>query len=101
MLDDAAPTLIATAAGFPGADGRVDLTALLAELYRQGQRHVLLEGGPTLAAAMLDAQLVDEVLVYLAPLLLGAGLIGGAGGAVGTLADAHRTFAARGHAARS
>ena len=90
VLDGVAPTLVASAAAFAGADGRVDLFALLAELYRQGQRHVLLEGGPTLAAAMLDADLVDEVLVYQAPLLLGAGLPALAGGAVDTLADAHR-----------
>jgi len=90
VLDDAAQTLVATVAEFPGADGRVDLTALLAELYRRGQRHVLLEGGPMLAAAMLDAELVDEVLVYQAPLLLGAGLSAVTGGAVGTLADGYR-----------
>jgi len=89
VLDDAARTLIATAAEFPGANGRVDLTALLAELYRLGQRHVLLEGGPRLAAATLDAGLVDEVLIYLAPLLLGRGLSAVSGGAVGTLGDAH------------
>ena len=34
---------------------------------------MFLEGGPTLAAAFLDAGLVDEVVVYVAPLLLGAG----------------------------
>ena len=34
---------------------------------------MLLEGGPTLAASAFDPGLVDEVLVYLAPLLLGAG----------------------------
>ncbi|WP_372492665.1 bifunctional diaminohydroxyphosphoribosylaminopyrimidine deaminase/5-amino-6-(5-phosphoribosylamino)uracil reductase RibD [Cellulomonas wangsupingiae] len=36
-------------------------------------RHVLVEGGPTLAAAFLAAGLVDEVHAYLAPVLLGAG----------------------------
>ncbi len=35
--------------------------------------HVWLEGGPTLAAAFLEAGLVDEVIAYLAPALLGAG----------------------------
>ena len=47
--------------------------ALLAELFDRGVRRVLLEGGPTLAAAFLRAGLVDEVVVYLAPKLLGAG----------------------------
>jgi diaminohydroxyphosphoribosylaminopyrimidine deaminase / 5-amino-6-(5-phosphoribosylamino)uracil reductase len=34
---------------------------------------VLLEGGPTLAAAFLRARLVDEMVIHLAPKLLGAG----------------------------
>lgn len=36
-------------------------------------RHLWLEGGPTVAAAFLGAGLVDEVLVYTAPLLIGDG----------------------------
>jgi diaminohydroxyphosphoribosylaminopyrimidine deaminase/5-amino-6-(5-phosphoribosylamino)uracil reductase len=35
--------------------------------------HVWLEGGPTVAASFLGAGLVDEVIAYLAPALLGAG----------------------------
>ncbi|MGN6250936.1 MAG: bifunctional diaminohydroxyphosphoribosylaminopyrimidine deaminase/5-amino-6-(5-phosphoribosylamino)uracil reductase RibD [Marmoricola sp.] len=45
----------------------------LAELFERGRRHVFLEGGPTLAAAFLQAGLVDEVVCYVAPMLLGAG----------------------------
>ncbi len=91
VLDDAAPTLLATVDRFgAGPDGRVDLAALLAQLYRDGRRHLLVEGGPHLAAAFLDADLVDEVLVYLAPILLGAGRSALEGGTVTTLADAHR-----------
>jgi diaminohydroxyphosphoribosylaminopyrimidine deaminase/5-amino-6-(5-phosphoribosylamino)uracil reductase len=45
----------------------------LAELFALDRQHVFLEGGPTLAAALLDAGLVDEVVAYVAPLLLGAG----------------------------
>jgi diaminohydroxyphosphoribosylaminopyrimidine deaminase/5-amino-6-(5-phosphoribosylamino)uracil reductase len=45
----------------------------LARLHRSERRHVLLEGGPTLAAAFLRAGLVDEVVAYLAPALLGSG----------------------------
>ena len=49
-----------------------------AEVLRQlgvigGVRRVLVEGGPTLAAAFLRAGLVDEVHAYVAPVLLGAG----------------------------
>ncbi|MEO3938759.1 bifunctional diaminohydroxyphosphoribosylaminopyrimidine deaminase/5-amino-6-(5-phosphoribosylamino)uracil reductase RibD [Dermatophilaceae bacterium Soc4.6] len=42
-------------------------------LWDKGIRHVLLEGGPTLAAAFLSAGLVDDVVAYVAPVLLGAG----------------------------
>ena len=45
----------------------------LAELYKLGHQHVWLEGGPTLAAAFVRAGLVDEVIAYVAPMLLGAG----------------------------
>ncbi|MEO6704055.1 MAG: bifunctional diaminohydroxyphosphoribosylaminopyrimidine deaminase/5-amino-6-(5-phosphoribosylamino)uracil reductase RibD [Jatrophihabitantaceae bacterium] len=45
----------------------------LKALYDRGVRHVLLEGGPTLAGAFLEAGLIDEVVAYLAPKLLGAG----------------------------
>jgi diaminohydroxyphosphoribosylaminopyrimidine deaminase/5-amino-6-(5-phosphoribosylamino)uracil reductase len=62
--DDAAPTLVSRAA---------TPAALLAELYARDVRRVLLEGGPTLAAAFLAAGLVDEAVVHVAPQLLGAG----------------------------
>lgn len=45
----------------------------LADLFDRGRRHVFLEGGPTLAAAFLGAGLIDEVVTYVAPKLLGAG----------------------------
>ena len=64
VLDAAAPTLVSR------ADGPREL---LAELFGRGVRRVLLEGGPTLAAAFLRADLVDEAVVHLAPTLLGAG----------------------------
>lgn len=62
----------------------------LAELWSADRRHVLLEGGPTLAAAFLRAGLVDEVVGYLAPVLLGAGsaVVGDLG--IDTIADALR-----------
>jgi len=55
-----------------GADGRVDLDALLAELAKReiGELHV--EAGPTLTGALLARGLADELLVYLAPCLIGA-----------------------------
>ncbi|MDI5986242.1 bifunctional diaminohydroxyphosphoribosylaminopyrimidine deaminase/5-amino-6-(5-phosphoribosylamino)uracil reductase RibD [Halomonas sp. M4R5S39] len=54
------------------ADGRVDLQALLRHLADVEQANeVLLETGATLAGAMLDAGLVDEMQLFVAPTLLG------------------------------
>lgn len=53
--------------------GRADLPALLAELGAQGVNELHVEAGPTLSGAFLDAGLVDEMLVYQAPMLIGAG----------------------------
>lgn len=50
-----------------------DPVEVLAELHAREVRHVLVEGGPTLAGAFLRARLVDEVHAYVAPVLLGAG----------------------------
>ncbi len=69
----ATPSWIATTADVGDQNGRVSLPALLRELYARDCRSVLLEGGPTLAGAALAAGLVDEVVAYLAPALLGAG----------------------------
>jgi diaminohydroxyphosphoribosylaminopyrimidine deaminase/5-amino-6-(5-phosphoribosylamino)uracil reductase len=60
----------------------------LATLFARDRQHVFLEGGPTLAAAFLREDLVDEVVTYVAPMLLGAGrqAVGDLG--IGTIADA-------------
>lgn len=60
----------------------------LATVYDLGRRHVFLEGGPTLAAAFVAAGLVDEIVAYLAPTLLGAGRNAVADLGIATLADA-------------
>ena len=62
----------------------------LAELFARGGRHVLLEGGPRLAAAFLTQGYVDAVVAYVAPMLLGAGAASVADLGVTTIADAHR-----------
>ncbi len=62
----------------------------LAELYEAGRRHVWLEGGPTLASAFLQAGLVDEIIAYLAPALLGAGRNAVADLGVSTIGDTMR-----------
>lgn len=43
----------------------------MGELFERGIRHVMVEGGPTLASRFVQLDLVDEFLVYLAPKLLG------------------------------
>jgi diaminohydroxyphosphoribosylaminopyrimidine deaminase / 5-amino-6-(5-phosphoribosylamino)uracil reductase len=45
----------------------------LAALAGEGVRSLLLEGGPTLAAGFLAEDLVDKLLVFVAPTLAGAG----------------------------
>lgn len=59
-------------------------------LRDRDRQHVFLEGGPTLAAAFLTAGLVDEVVVYAAPVLLGAGVPAVADLGITTIADAWR-----------
>ena len=51
--------------------GRLDLPAVLAELAQRGCNEVLVETGATLAGAFLSAGLCDELLLYVAPRLLG------------------------------
>lgn len=56
-----------------GAGPRVDLHALGHALAEAEVTSALLEGGPTLAAAFVAAGLVDELVLYQAPVLLGGG----------------------------
>ena len=67
-----------------------DPRAALEQLFALGRRHVFLEGGPTLAAAYLRAGLVDEIVVYVAPMLLGAGRSAVADLGITTISEALR-----------
>ncbi|MGW0672396.1 bifunctional diaminohydroxyphosphoribosylaminopyrimidine deaminase/5-amino-6-(5-phosphoribosylamino)uracil reductase RibD [Streptomyces sp. NPDC002746] len=105
VLDAGAPTLIAVA---DDADVRhlpegavlrlpraapgpgLDLPALLAALHGRGIRSVLLEGGPTLAGAFVAAGVVDRIVGYLAPVLLGAGPAALADAGIPTISKALR-----------
>lgn len=79
VLDDSAPTVLVRTGG---------PHAVLAAL---GERtDVLLEGGPSLAGAFARAGLIDRVLAYLAPSLLGAGAAALGDAGVMTIADALR-----------
>ncbi|MBK1656107.1 bifunctional diaminohydroxyphosphoribosylaminopyrimidine deaminase/5-amino-6-(5-phosphoribosylamino)uracil reductase RibD [Allochromatium vinosum] len=55
----------------PEQAGRVDLAALMAELAQREVNEVLLEAGSTLSGAAVRAGLVDEILLYQAPCLMG------------------------------
>ncbi|TWI02927.1 diaminohydroxyphosphoribosylaminopyrimidine deaminase [Luteimonas cucumeris] len=63
--------LSAQHAAVPMRDGRLDLDAVLKLLAGQGVNEVQVEAGATLAGAFLSAGLVDELLLYVAPVLLG------------------------------
>lgn len=67
ILDDAAPTV--------RINGRDPMRAL-AQLADLGIQHVLLEGGPTILTAWLAADVVDDVVWFIAPILLGDGPVG-------------------------
>jgi diaminohydroxyphosphoribosylaminopyrimidine deaminase/5-amino-6-(5-phosphoribosylamino)uracil reductase len=85
VLDAAAPTLVAVAGDadarhlegraevvrLPRGPRGLDLDALLAALHERGVRSALLEGGPTLAGSFLASGLVDRVVGYVAPALIG------------------------------
>ena len=58
---------------FPATSGRVSLPALARRLARAGCHEVLLEGGPTLGSAFLRAGLVQRLVLYVAPRVLGGG----------------------------
>ena len=54
------------------SDGRVRLSSVLRDLARREINEVHVEGGAELAASLLAEQLVDELIIYQAPLLLGS-----------------------------
>ncbi|MFD7505137.1 RibD family protein [Streptomyces sp. NPDC059850] len=103
VLDDAAPTIVAvaddadathlddvaTVVRLPRAKEGLglDLHALLRELDGRGVRGMFLEGGPTLAASFVSAGLVDRMIAYIAPALLGRGKSALQGGTIETMDD--------------
>ncbi len=89
LFDDAAPTLVATTSAasverrgawrdagaevveFENEGDRVPLDALLQHLGKRDVQSVLLEGGPTLAWSAVEDGVVDKLIIYLAPRLIG------------------------------
>ncbi len=57
---------------YQDAQGRSNLHFLLDELSKRGIAHLLVEGGPRVLTSFLKAGLADEVVVYIAPRILGA-----------------------------
>jgi diaminohydroxyphosphoribosylaminopyrimidine deaminase/5-amino-6-(5-phosphoribosylamino)uracil reductase len=68
--NDRWPAAVETLA-LPNAEGRVDLSALLRELAQRGINEVHVEAGAKLNGALMRAGLVDELVVYLAPAVIG------------------------------
>ncbi|MEU6997702.1 bifunctional diaminohydroxyphosphoribosylaminopyrimidine deaminase/5-amino-6-(5-phosphoribosylamino)uracil reductase RibD [Nonomuraea sp. NPDC046570] len=109
VLDGEAPTLVAVALDavthldglqgvaaptglvrIPRADHGLDLHALLQELHARNIVSVFLEGGATLAGSFMGAGLIDRVVAYLAPALLGSGAAAMGDAGVATIAQTHR-----------
>jgi diaminohydroxyphosphoribosylaminopyrimidine deaminase/5-amino-6-(5-phosphoribosylamino)uracil reductase len=55
----------------PGADGKLDLAAVLKLLAQRGITRLMVESGPILAAAFLRADLVDEATLFRSPAIIG------------------------------
>jgi diaminohydroxyphosphoribosylaminopyrimidine deaminase/5-amino-6-(5-phosphoribosylamino)uracil reductase len=109
-LESATPTIIATTPEGPeakaarleargaqvlrvaGREGRVDLRELMRRLGEQGVQSVLLEGGSVLNAAALEAGIIDRVMIFVAPMLVGGSDAPGifAGRGVAKIAEALR-----------
>lgn len=74
----------------PGAEGRVNLPNLLEVLGASGIVSILVEGGSELLGSLFDRKLVDKVLVFISPIIIGGGqaktAVGGNG--VGMIAEA-------------
>jgi diaminohydroxyphosphoribosylaminopyrimidine deaminase / 5-amino-6-(5-phosphoribosylamino)uracil reductase len=74
----------------PGVAGRVPLYPLMEALGKRDVQDVLIEGGPTVAWAAVEEGVVDRLVLYLAPKLIGGrdapGILGGDG--IATIADA-------------
>jgi len=74
----------------PNPQGKVDLAAALADLAQRGVNELHIEAGERLNGSLLREGHVDELLLYLAPLLIGAGRGLAALGPLAQLADAQR-----------
>ena len=79
----------------PGHGGQVDVAGLVKRLAAEGLASLLVEGGPTVHASFLEANLADELRLYVAPIVVGghgrtAGPAWVAGQGAASLNEAHR-----------
>ncbi|PSK95838.1 riboflavin-specific deaminase-like protein, partial [Haloactinopolyspora alba] len=101
VCNDAAPTLIVVADDSDAshlegvvdvlrvkrADRGLDLDAALQGLYARDIKAIFLEGGPTLAGSFIAQGLVDRVVNYVAPALLGSGKSGLDGAGIHSMSE--------------
>jgi len=88
IFSNDAPTLILNPSNSQTLENnKLDLTAALKQLGEQGINTVLLEAGPNLIGAMIEENLVDEFIIYTAPLLMGSEANSMATLALTTMAD--------------
>lgn len=80
----------------PGTDGRPDVAAVARDLVKRGLHRVLVEGGGTVIRSFVDAGLLDELHLYLAPMALPGGRPWLGGQRLTSLTEAPR-FALLGH----
>jgi len=82
LLDDSANVLLITTDNnvceynsnvitTPEKQGQVDLSAMMAELAKREINEVMVEAGSILNGALLEAGLIDEIIIYMAPKLMG------------------------------
>lgn len=74
----------------PGASGKVDLAAMLADMATRGVNELHVEAGHKLNGSFVREELVDEFLIYMAPKLLGLGRELAAFGPLESLTDSLR-----------
>lgn len=74
----------------PGSPGRIPLRELTQALGKRDVQDLLIEGGPTVAWSAIERGVVDRLVLYLAPKLIGGrdapGILGGEG--IASIADA-------------
>ncbi|MHB2018337.1 MAG: bifunctional diaminohydroxyphosphoribosylaminopyrimidine deaminase/5-amino-6-(5-phosphoribosylamino)uracil reductase RibD, partial [Candidatus Xenobia bacterium] len=114
VLDGEAPTLLVTTAApvsagpaevlsAPAGPGGVDLRWLLQALAQRGVHRMLVEGGGRLHASLLRERLVDHVMAFVAPVLIGgeAAATPVEGEGVATIGEGVRLTAVKWHALES